>query len=333
MSATVNNTAMNQNAQKPIGAIPTSVEKIFGNSLSPFIRKDVKVYKLDITSENTYYVDIPKEDPHFIFDPTILVDLIVFARSSKQGAGMLLSGPTGSGKSEIVRQFCSKLNMPMTFAVASRDTTINDLIGGLGLVNGATYFREGPLLKAMRRGYWFRLDEIDLLEPSVSTALNLILDGHGYLIPETSEYIPIHPLFKFIATANTFGGGDSYEYAGTQKMNAALIDRLFKVAVDYPAPNVEKEILDKISPNTMVFHDKAIEFANRVRMSHKENEVSCSVAISTRNLISWMLYSAAYKDFDVSGDAKLYCLKRTILNSCDETTKNTILSLYSSLVK
>lgn len=61
----------------------------------------------------------------------------------------------------------------------------------------------------MRYGAILLLSEIDLTSPEIAAGLNSVLDGSPlYMAENGGEIIPPHPMFRFVATANTNGGGD-----------------------------------------------------------------------------------------------------------------------------
>ena len=102
------------------------------------------------------------------------------------------------------------------------------VIGVLVVYNlAAAHFEYGPLALALRYGGLFLLNEIDLVTPEVVAGLNGILDGSPLCIAENGgELVRPHPLFRFAATANSNGGGDKTGlYQGTQRQNAAFLDR------------------------------------------------------------------------------------------------------------
>ena len=67
------------------------------------------------------------------------------------------------------------------------------------------------------------LDELDLANPAKVMCLQSILEGKGYFIKKTGEYVKA-PGFTVIATANTKGkGSDDGRFIGTNVMNEAFL--------------------------------------------------------------------------------------------------------------
>ena len=68
------------------------------------------------------------------------------------------------------------------------ETDEDDLMGGHTLQNGNIIFREGPVIKAMRKGAVLLLDEVDLGSNKLM-CLQSVLEGKGYLIKKTGEWV------------------------------------------------------------------------------------------------------------------------------------------------
>jgi len=70
---------------------------------------------------------------------------------------------------------------------------------------GKLVFRDGLLVRALRRGDWIVLDELNLAPTDVLEALNRLLDDNRELvIPETEEVVRPHQNFMLFATQNPF---------------------------------------------------------------------------------------------------------------------------------
>jgi len=151
---------------------------------------------------------VPTVDRHYLFRNDILSDILAWHMLGGN-EGLYLTGPTGSGKSTLVTQVASRLNIPVHRVTAHSRLETPELIGHYALVSGSMSFVDGPLTTAMREGHWFLLDEIDLLDPATAAGLNGIVEGAPLVIPEKNgEMVTPAPGFWFIATGNTAGSGD-----------------------------------------------------------------------------------------------------------------------------
>ena len=204
---------------------------------------------------------------------------------------------------------------------------MDDLIGSNTLVDGNIVFREGPVLKAMRKGAVLLIDEIDLASNKIM-CLQSILEGKGYLNKKTGEYVSPENGFTIIATANTKGkGSDDGRFIGTNVLNEAFLER-FSITMEqeYPSNAIEKRILIKEFEKLEVkgnndFAEKLVTWADVIRKSFYEGAID--ELISTRRLVH---IAQAFKMFNNKLKSIEMCVSRF-----DSETKATFLDLYTKV--
>ena len=205
-------------------------------------------------------------------------------------------GPTGCGKTSCVKQLAGHLNYPVFEVTGHGRLEFADLAGHLAVKDGNMVYEYGPLALAMRYGGLLLLNEADLTSPEVAAGLNSVLDGSPLCIAENGgELVTPHSMFRFVATANTNGGGDDTGlYQGTQRQNAAWLDRFVMCEIGYPAPDVEKALLARrfpVLPEEL--SHKLVDFAGEVRklfMGEADSgnlSGTIEVTLSTRTLLRW----------------------------------------------
>lgn len=238
-------------------------------------------------------------------------------------------GPTGSGKTSLIRQLAARLNYPVFEVTAHGRLEFDDLVGHLSVENGSMTFQYGPLALAMRHGGIFLLNEMDLLDPATAVGLNGILDGASLCLPMNGgEVIAPHPMFRFVATANTNGGSDdSGLYQGTLRQNLAFMDRFCLCEIGYPEPAAELRILAQSAPllpegirRTMV------EYANHVRRlfvgADETAGQSIEITFSTRTLIRWADLTLRFQPLSRQGIQPIvYSLDRALAYRATRTTR------------
>ena len=98
----------------------------------------------------------------------------------------------------------------------------------------------------MRKGSVLLLDEVDLGSNKLM-CLQSVLEGKGYLIKKTGEWVTPKAGFTILATANTKGqGSEDGKFIGTQIMNEAMLERFaITMQQEYPPVKTEKKILEK----------------------------------------------------------------------------------------
>ena len=245
---------------------------------------------------------------------------------------ILVTGPTGAGKTMMIQQIHADLKKPMLRVNITIESDEDSLMGGFRLAEGATYFSKGPVIQAMEMGATLLLDEIDLGMPTKLMCLQSVLEGEGYLIKRTGEWITPKPGFNVIATANTKGLGDETGiYIGTQILNAAMMDR-FPIVCEAPYPDRETElnivnkncdmlgIDDKLLPDN--YREFLVDWAGQTRDTD-ENTLGLEHCISTRRLVDII---AAYKIFNNLDNAVRLCL-----NKYDEAHSKAFHELYRTM--
>ncbi|MEG2005496.1 MAG: CbbQ/NirQ/NorQ C-terminal domain-containing protein, partial [Bilophila sp.] len=222
------------------------------------------------------------------------------------------------------------LNYPVFAVNAHSRLEFQDLVGHLTVENGSMHFQYGPLALAMRYGGLMLLDEFDLLDPATAAGLNSVLDGEPLCIPENGgEIIHPHELFRFSATANTNGSSDETGlYQGTMRQNLALMDRFSLCEVGYPAPEVEKRILDRMTPNLPEeIRTRMVDYANEVRklfMGDPDKTLyaaTIEVTMSTRTIVRWAELALRFQPLARQGIQPVtYALDRALAyRACRET--------------
>ncbi|GAM71738.1 aerobic cobaltochelatase cobS subunit [Vibrio sp. JCM 19236] len=263
--------------------------------------------------------NVPMLNTEYVFRRETLRDVINFVDCSF-GDGLLVTGPTGSGKTSLVEQVCARLNYPVQSYNCGGSTEFMDLVGQWIMVKGDTVWMDGCLTKAMREGHILILNEIDLMDPAELANMNAILEGSPLVISQLDgEIITPHPAFRVVATSNSNGSGSDGMYVGVQRLNLAFMDRFNIIKVDYADPAIEAQILEKIAPTIpKKIRDNMIELANKVRKVFKGDEeanVELSVTFSTRTLIRWAIQTQRNKGAQCPLS---YSLDRALLNRCSE---------------
>lgn len=265
----------------------------------------IKVQVLNHTAASL----IPPAHREYCFRKDCLRTLLAFL-SNPHGAALFVTGPTGSGKTSIVSEVCSRLNWPLQQITMNERFEFATLRGTWSYrrVEGSTapemVFTDGPLTTAMRNGHVLLLNEVDIAPAGEMSGMNDIIEGRPLTIPETGEVVKPHPLFRVIVTANSKGGGDETGcYAGVQQQNIAAMDRYRFLEVGYPAKEVEVSLLTKILAATLgeqaasEVSSKMVELANKVRnefIGLKGIEGTIHVPVSTRCLTTWAFLAQDY---------------------------------------
>lgn len=240
-------------------------------------------FSFEIRNENSPFV--PKWDDSFWIDEAALE---ILAYSIAKDKNCMLIGPTGCGKSTLVRNFAALINQPIRRINFTRDTRVADIIGEKTLdKNKNVVFEDGLLTQCARNGWWFLIDEIDSAPAGVLLRMQSILENQRQLVLSENdrEEVAIHKDFRVISTSNTKGQGDDCgQYAGTHVVNVATLNR-FACVIEMTFPPRDQEIAIAQAKSGISKEDasKIIEIASFVRRGFDNEETS--FIFSTRNVV------------------------------------------------
>jgi len=167
----------------------------------------------------------------YIITPSVekkLVDLarIIIGRRFP----VLIEGPTSTGKTSSIEYLAKRTGHRFVRINNHEHTDIQEYLGTYvsDPTTGKLVFQDGLLVRALRRGDWIVLDELNLAPTDVLEALNRLLDDNRELvIPETQEVVRPHPSFLLFATQNPPG-----LYGGRKVLSRAFRNRFLEVYFD-----------------------------------------------------------------------------------------------------
>ncbi|KAF9651347.1 P-loop containing nucleoside triphosphate hydrolase protein [Thelephora ganbajun] len=153
---------------------------------------------------------------------------------------ILIEGPTSTGKTSSIEYLAKRTGHRFVRINNHEHTDIQEYLGTYisDSTTGRLIFQDGLLVRALRRGDWIVLDELNLAPTDVLEALNRLLDDNRELvIPETQEVVHPHPNFLLFATQNPPG-----LYGGRKVLSRAFRNRFLEVYFD-DLPQAELETI------------------------------------------------------------------------------------------
>lgn len=175
--------------------------------------------------------------PEIYYRPTGC-EIELFEAAARLRLPVLLKGPTGCGKTRLVRFMAQRLGRSLITVACQEDLAAADLTGRFLLEGGQTVWRDGPLTRAVRQGYVCYLDEVVEARSDVITLLHPLTDDRRTL--------PLDRLGEELAAPDEFMAVISYN-PGYQSVSRSLKEstrqRFVSVALDYPAQELEAEIV------------------------------------------------------------------------------------------
>ena len=183
------------------------------------------------------------QDPaeEYIITPSVEKKLVDLARIIvSRRFPVLIEGPTSTGKTSSIEYLAKRTGHRFVRINNHEHTDIQEYLGTYvsDPTTGKLVFQDGLLVRALRRGDWIVLDELNLAPTDVLEALNRLLDDNRELvIPETQEIVRPHPNFLLFATQNPPG-----LYGGRKVLSRAFRNRFLEVYFD----NLPREELETI---------------------------------------------------------------------------------------
>lgn len=184
----------------------------------------------------------------------------IFERAFAQRVPLLLKGPTGCGKSRLVEHMAERLRRPLVTVACHDETSAVDLTGRYLVRDGDTCWQDGPVTRAVRAGAILYLDEFAEARSDVIVVIHPLSDHRRTLYVERhDEEIAAAPGFMLVASFNP-----GYQ-RGLKELKPSTRQRFLAIAMNYPAPEIEVEILEGETGVDRATARKLVALAGKLR--------------------------------------------------------------------
>ncbi|KRX68499.1 Midasin [Trichinella sp. T9] len=226
-------------------------------------------------------------DPSYVLTDTVKRNLEDLCRVvSSRKFPVLLQGETSVGKTSLINYLANCTGNVCMRINNHQNTDIQDYVGNyVNDASGQLVFVEGPLVKAMRNGYWIILDELNLADSDVLESLNRVLDDNRELfIMETQKVVKAHRNFQIFATQNPPG-----LYGGRKSLSRAFRNRFVQMNFGELPYNEIETILQMRCSLPLSYASKMVAVMKELQA----NRSSCSMFagregyITLRDLFRW----------------------------------------------
>jgi len=214
------------------------------------LKESMRNIRFKRSEESSPY--IPKLNPDYVFEYSDGFRKLFFYLAMGYGLSPWLYGPQGCGKTSVICQLAAWFNVPVRQIYASNTMEAEDMLFGyMPGQDGVLRIRHYALALAMKNGWWFIINEFDLLEPSQQKALNQLIEERVAELP-TGERIVAHKNWRLIVTANTNGSGDfTGNNCNVAQSDSSVPARFFFVPCDYLSKEQEKAMLKPVALKTL----------------------------------------------------------------------------------
>lgn len=209
-------------------------------------------------------------------------------RSVMRGRNVLLTGPTGCGKSQTAFAVAKAMDREIFYVnLGATQDPRGTLIGNTHFSKDAgTYFNESAFVRAIQTpNQIVLLDEVSRAHPEAWNILMTVLDpNQRYLRLDEAVNCPTIKVAQgvsFIGTANI-----GSEYTAVRVMDRALLDRFIIAELPFLKSAEEAELMLQLYPGLDVELAKALaSIAEQTRNEIKSDSARVQTPISTRSVI------------------------------------------------
>ena len=209
-------------------------------------------------------------------------------RNIYRGRNMMLTGPTGTGKSQTAIAAAKALGRELFYVnLGATQDPRGTLIGNTHFSKEVgTFFNESAFVQAIKTpNTVILLDEISRAHPEAWNILMTVLDpGQRYLRLDEAVGAPTVKVAEgvsFVATANL-----GAEYTAVRVMDRALMDRFTIAEIPYLTAGQETNLIGQIYPELLMKDALALaEIAEATRREIQSDMPQISTMISTRSVI------------------------------------------------
>lgn len=209
-------------------------------------------------------------------------------RTVVRGGNILLTGPTGTGKSQTAIAVAKALGRELFYInLGATQDPRGSLIGNthFGKEQG-TFFNESAFVRAIQTpNTVILLDEISRAHPEAWNILMTVLDpGQRYLRLDEAVNAPTVRVAEGVSFVGTANMGS--EYTAVRVMDRALLDRFVIAEIPHLNPSQETGLLQQLFPG---IEDAVCEGLTQIsaqsRIECRSESAKLSTSISTRSVV------------------------------------------------
>lgn len=173
---------------------------------------------------------------------------------------VMLTGPTGCGKTRFIEHMGQQLNRPVITISCHDDLTSSDLVGRFMVRGGDVIWNDGPLTRAVKQGAICYLDEVVEARHDSLAVLHSLTDHRRTLyLDRTGEEIRAPDTFMLVCSYNP-----AYR-SSIKELKPSFRQRFVTLSMDYLPPHREVEVLVKETQVNEEAAQRLVELAVAIR--------------------------------------------------------------------
>lgn len=184
----------------------------------------------------------------------------LFKIAAEQKVPLMLTGPTGCGKTRLVEHMGEKLGREVVTISCHDDLTSSDLVGRFMVTGGDVVWSDGPLTRAVKEGAICYMDEVVEARHDSLAVLHSLTDHRRTLYLDRAGETVVAP--------NTFMLVCSYNPAyrsSLKELKPSFRQRFVTVAIDYLPAEREAEVLVNEANIALDVAMRLVNCANNIR--------------------------------------------------------------------
>ncbi|NKY57184.1 CbbQ/NirQ/NorQ/GpvN family protein [Nocardia flavorosea] len=224
-------------------------------------------------------------------------DIELFHKAFQRRIPVMLTGPTGCGKTRFVEHMGQRLDRPVVTVSCHDDLTSADLVGRFLVTGGDVVWRDGPLTTAVKNGAICYLDEVVEARHDSLAVLHSLTDHRRALyLDRAGEVVSAPETFMLVCSYNP-----AYR-SSLKELKPSFRQRFMTLTMNYLDPDREAAV---VVAETGVAQETARRLVTCARTIREADEVFHFEPPSTRVLVTTAHLIAAGAD---EWEATLACI-------------------------